>query len=244
MFCKSCGSQIAEGTKFCSSCGTPVDDVPAQQPVAATAQPVNTVPQPVDTVPQPVNAAPQQPYYGTPQQPYNAAPQQPYYGAPQQPGYQFNNQGFVQQLPMNWFKFVIYFQLFANAVLNLIHAVVSLTGAQYGGGYMTSLVYSFYGGLKVLDVIYGICLIAIVAIALFSRFRLAAFKKDAITWLMVTYALNVIVPVIYIIVAAGVLGVGVADVLDASTIGSIVGSIALIICSAIYFGKRKHMFVN
>lgn len=28
MFCKNCGNEIAEGTKFCASCGAPVDEAP------------------------------------------------------------------------------------------------------------------------------------------------------------------------------------------------------------------------
>ncbi len=43
MFCKNCGAQLTDGTKFCSSCGTPVD-APAQ-PVAPvqTEAPVQPV---------------------------------------------------------------------------------------------------------------------------------------------------------------------------------------------------------
>ncbi|MBQ7779555.1 MAG: zinc-ribbon domain-containing protein [Clostridia bacterium] len=35
MFCKQCGAQLGEGTKFCQQCGTPtesVNETPAQQP--------------------------------------------------------------------------------------------------------------------------------------------------------------------------------------------------------------------
>ncbi len=239
MFCKSCGTSLANGAKFCSTCGATVEETPVQQPVAASTPPVNTMPQ------QPYNAAPQQPYNAAPQQPYNAAPQQPYNAAPQQPNaYQFNNQGVVQQLPMNWFKFVIYFQLFANAVLNIVAAVLTFTGSHYGGGYSASLIYAFYPNLKTIDIIYGIFCIVLACIAIFARFRLAAFKKDAITWLMTTYAANIIVPIIYVILVASTIGVSASDVLDASSASSIVTSTVLIICSSIYFNKRKHMFVN
>ena len=33
---------------------------------------------------------------------------------------------------MAWFKFIIYFQLFANAALNLIIAFIWITGLHYG----------------------------------------------------------------------------------------------------------------
>ncbi len=32
MFCKNCGKQLAEGTKFCDGCGAPIESAPAQQP--------------------------------------------------------------------------------------------------------------------------------------------------------------------------------------------------------------------
>lgn len=246
MFCQSCGTQLPEGVTFCSNCGAPVADSTAQQPAAA--QPVSTVPQPTaapqqpyNAVPQPVNTVPQP--TAAPQQPYNAAPQQPYYGAPQQPNaYPFNNQGFVQQLPMNWFKFVIYFQLFANAVLNLINAIMYFTGLHYGGGYMTAAVYMFYGGLKPLDIVTGILTIGLVAIAIYTRFRLSGFKKNAIMCLMITYGANILVALIWLIGVVAITGVG--EVIGASTIISLVGNIVLIILSAVYFNKRKHLFVN
>ena len=36
MYCKNCGSEIADGSKFCSQCGTPVDTVPKAAPVQAS----------------------------------------------------------------------------------------------------------------------------------------------------------------------------------------------------------------
>lgn len=41
--CSKCGAVMAPGVKFCASCGTPVGEVPAQQPVAAVQQPVAQV---------------------------------------------------------------------------------------------------------------------------------------------------------------------------------------------------------
>lgn len=82
MICKSCGKEIAPGTKFCMSCGAP-----APEQTQSYQQPqYNAPPQPQYTAPQQPYGAPQQPYYGAPQQPYGA-PQQPYYGAPQQAGF-------------------------------------------------------------------------------------------------------------------------------------------------------------
>lgn len=55
MFCRNCGSQLADGAAFCGNCGTKVE----------------------------VQAAPQQPVYEAPQEPVYEAPQEPVYVAPQ-----------------------------------------------------------------------------------------------------------------------------------------------------------------
>ena len=96
VFCQNCGAQLSEGTKFCPSCGTPVQAVETPEPVQQEAVPVIAAapaPEPVQVAtpaavmekePVPQQPEPQQPAY---QQP---APQQPVYQqpAPQQPVYQ------------------------------------------------------------------------------------------------------------------------------------------------------------
>ena len=39
MFCSNCGAQCADGTKFCQSCGTPLNAAPAPEATAAPAAP-------------------------------------------------------------------------------------------------------------------------------------------------------------------------------------------------------------
>lgn len=46
MFCRSCGTQLPDGTAFCANCGTKVEVQPAPQPAfEAPQQPVYTAPQ-------------------------------------------------------------------------------------------------------------------------------------------------------------------------------------------------------
>lgn len=52
MFCKNCGTQLFDGTKFCSACGAPQDTAPVEQSVQPT-QPT----------------APVQNFQGTPERP-------------------------------------------------------------------------------------------------------------------------------------------------------------------------------
>lgn len=58
MFCKNCGSQLADDAVFCGNCGTKVEAQAAPQPAyTAPQQPAYTAPQPTYTAPQPAPAA-------------------------------------------------------------------------------------------------------------------------------------------------------------------------------------------
>lgn len=119
MICSKCGNNIDNGTKFCSSCGTPIaaaqNTAPAnpQPPQAPQAQPVNPNPQQGNTTyQQPINPAPQQQNntyqqtqnpqpnpttqgYSNAQQPQQNPQQNYQQNYQQQPNY--NNQGFQSQ---------------------------------------------------------------------------------------------------------------------------------------------------
>ena len=110
MFCQYCGSQIPDGSAFCSACGS-------KQQVVQQPQPAPTYQQPQQTY--------QQPVYQQPQQAYQQAP------AYQQPAYQ-------QPMPgMKWHKFVCVL-LWLSAIGNLYNGITNMGGyAQmqklYGG---------------------------------------------------------------------------------------------------------------
>ena len=75
---------------------------------------------------------------------------------------------------MRWFKFLIYFSLFAGALLNLGNAVIYLTGSGYDG--KADLVWAFFDGLKGLDTFMGIACILIAIFQVFTRFKLSSFS--------------------------------------------------------------------
>lgn len=78
MFCRKCGTQLADGALFCGNCGTKVETeaAPQQSAYDIPQQPAYDVPQ------QSAYDVPQQNTYTAPQPSY--APQQPVYVAPQQ----------------------------------------------------------------------------------------------------------------------------------------------------------------
>ncbi len=149
-------------------------------------------------------------------------------------------------LPMKWFKFVIYFQLFANAVSNGINAIVMLIGSHYGA--VADRVYNIIGGMQVFDVVMGIILLGIVGLALYARSRLKNFCKNGPKMYYAVFTGNVIWSVVYmlgaeILVRGSVVG---ADYQPdyGSMVSSVVSTVIMLACSVVYFNKRKHLFVN
>ena len=215
MFCQKCGAQLLDSSAFCPSCGASTN---GQQPTYQSQQP-------------PVQ--PQQPSYA---QTENARP------AYSQPDAQ---QAAAPALPMGWFKFMIYFALFAGAVLNFVTAIQMLTGSQYGDS--KDLVYAFFGSLKTIDVLMGIVLLGLVAFTIFVRFQLAGFKANGPKMLYILYVAVLAFNILYLILVASAIsksGMGIGDLLSGSVIGTLIGSAVMLIVNKIYFDKRKALFVN
>ena len=241
MFCRFCGNEIPEGGQFCANCGKAVEAGAAAQPgeqQTDTSQPDGQ---------QGYNTQPgrQQEYTSQPggQQPYNTfqtGGQQPY------PQVQVNP---VQNHPMAWFKFIIYFQLFANMVLMLYNVLHGFLGIAYGDD--ADLIYAICPGLKAVDVIYGFICIALIAGAFIVRQRLAHYKKNAPMQYIVFVAAVLVLGLLHTIAGVAVIGAtvpyaaeaGVVDVAG-NILGTVVGAAIFIPVNYIYFNKRKELFVK
>ena len=218
MFCHNCGTQLDDGVAFCHNCGTAIQKPPAAQP--APQQPVYQ------------QTAPQQPVY------QQSVPVQPVY---QQPVYQ-QPVIFMEAPPMKWFKFLIYFYLWAEAVLNIIGGIGILTGASYQG--QADLVYTLIDGLKGFDIFIGLYSIALAGFGIFVRFRLAGYKKNGPLMIMIQYIAVAALALIYIIGMNAIVPSYIMEFVDLTSMYSnLVLSIVFVIVNHIYFKKRAHMFV-
>ena len=157
----------------------------------------------------------------------------------QQPQYQ---QPLAPEPKMKWFKFIIYFGLFAGALVNFLSGFSLLTGSIYEGD--AELVYAFFDELESIDTLVGIALIALAAFGVFVRFRLSGFYQNGPALLNATYIAAIVISIVYLMGVSSVLG-DFAEGMDFSSyISSVVSSIAMVIINTIYFKKRKHLFVN
>ncbi|MGO5077628.1 hypothetical protein ACTQ3J_07365 [Oscillospiraceae bacterium LCP25S3_E3] len=153
--------------------------------------------------------------------------------------------GYASGYPMAWFKFLIYFMLFANAAINIFTAVTYLTGSVYLGEDMTmsdvEALYMFYPTAKMIDVVYGVLLIALAAYAIFTRFQLSGFKRRGPFLFILMYVLNLVIGLLYSISIMFTLGAGPLDYISLAP--SIITSVVMIFVNVVYFRKREELFV-
>ncbi len=147
-------------------------------------------------------------------------------------------------LRMTWYKFLIYFALFAGATINTLYGFVFLTGGIYEvesqGQWTAEQIYSYYGeGLQILDIMRGLFMLGFSVFQIILRYKLAHFKPDAPKLLYINVALMTGGSFLYRILSACITGK-----FSASSVISFVGGILLLIFNIKYFEKRKHLFVE
>lgn len=143
---------------------------------------------------------------------------------------------------MGWYKFLIYFALFAGAFFNVCYAVLYMTGSIYETEQIDPLtVYSLYPGVKAVDIVYGILLLVLAVFMIVTRFQLSGLKKNGPKMIVALYGLNIAIAIIYAILISCT-----TDYMafDASTVGQCVIPIVMAIVNKVYFDRRKDIFVN
>ncbi len=149
---------------------------------------------------------------------------------------------------MKWYHFLIYFALWAGAILNSISGFVYLSGYLYGE--YADIVYDMFPSLYLLDQIAGVCFIALGVFALYVRRALRKFKAAAPSLLTALYVTNIICSVLYPILIAWILDIEFAKLLEGNAnmpstlLPSIITSFILTIANYIYFKKREDLFIN
>ena len=142
---------------------------------------------------------------------------------------------------MKWHKFLMVVMII-GAIFTAIDGISKITGTEYAShGLDAERVYSTYPGLKNCDTVYGIVLIALGVFQFVVRNRLNQFRANGPFSLKIMYGISIVAGVIYIIWASAVTGV---NLFDSSNMGSIGGSIVLLIINSVYYSKRSELFVN
>lgn len=200
---------------FCSSCGTQLEEGTLFCPNCG------------NPVEQPQAASTAQ-----------AQPQAPVKPAPQFDG---STQYYTPQpiLGLKWANFLGYFALWAGALGSLVVGIQYITGLIYGGD--ADLVYDYFSGLQIIDIIYGICAIATVALSVITALSIIKRKKQAGMLVCLNYIVQAAVVFVYTIAESIVIHSfgGVSTMIIV-----VIVSIVMIFVNRVYFNNRRDVFVN
>ncbi len=146
----------------------------------------------------------------------------------------------AQKYKLKYYKFLIYFFLWASAILTFAAGILQLSGLVWElSGVAAAEIYAVMPAYRVVDISYGGMQILVAIMTIVARFKLARFKKSAPVFYIILLVISMIMPIIYAIASAIILEVGFLEIFDfAGCIGNIIG----IIVNSIYFGKRKSLF--
>ena len=143
-------------------------------------------------------------------------------------------------LPMNWYKFLIYFFLWVSAAVNI------MSGVQYILGGQTEEMLEAFPILSTIDLFYGVLTLGMGALALFTRFALANYRKNApaLTVGLFTYGLVISLGYNALVLS---LTFSAYDPVELIITGMSAGTLvmlnlALIVCNHLYFKKRRRLF--
>ena len=216
MYCRFCGTKIPDNVKFCPECGANLAPVPSAAPEesAPAAPAAPEIPTPYDPTP------------------YDPAP----YSAD---SFASADVAAAPQRGMKWFKFIIYFQLWAGMLVNLVTAGKYFTGAYYEGN--AEMVYRFFPALQPLDIVMGVVCLALAVYAVVVQRALAKFRAKGPMMYYLMFIVNTAVTVLSLLIASIIIG---QSAFTAEVAGSIIGSIVMLFVNIPYFNNRKHLFVN
>ena len=144
-------------------------------------------------------------------------------------------------LPMKWHKFLIYFALWAGAILNGISGISTLFSC-LGGEY--AAVYDAYPALLGLDIFSSLCLIGISVFQFITRNALARLSRKAPQMVVWLYASTVILSVLQVVAVWLVSGVGLSYVMTPDMWLILIEGALMTWANQVYYRKRAAMFVH
>ena len=147
--------------------------------------------------------------------------------------------------PMKWYKFLIYFALFASAVLNTMSGISYMLGTIHGDILFIGSIYESYPALRIVDIVYGLLLIGVAIMAIYTRLQLAYYREKGPMCLYILYSATMALTVISFVSTSLVVQGANYTMLTLlyDTIPSLVVSAVTLVLNIVYFRKRKELFV-
>ena len=144
-------------------------------------------------------------------------------------------------LPMNWYKFLIWIALWISAAVNIMFGFRYITS-----GAQTEEMLAAFPILATVDLFYGVLTLGMGVLALITRFALANYKKNAPTLIVGLYTYGLVISLGYNAIVLGITS-STYEPVDLIITGMSVGvtviiNAALVGCNYVYFKKRKRLF--
>lgn len=222
MRCVECGKEIPERERCCSFCGA----VQHTHTYTHLSSSTPTTTHCVKCGKLLSRYATKCCYCGAVQSPSNSptAPSAFNCSSPQPPYYS------QKELPMKWYKFLIYFYLFANAIEYFYNFIMSVNNATI-----------FTNDRRLGDLVFAVFYLGMAVYSLITRNALAKYKEIGPRLLLGSYIIIAIASVINILVFSDRLS-GTSDDIFIALLISVFTELIMYACNAAYFKKRDHLF--
>ena len=149
----------------------------------------------------------------------------------------------VSGLSMRWHLFLAHLGLYVFGVGLILMGILILVGMQYlAQGLVPGAVYGSFVTLNILDVIYGVLLIALGVLCFFTRSWLAAFRRKGPMALYCVYAGAIACAVLYSVLSSWAVGTPANRLFGLRELAPLAGMAAGVALNAVYYKKRDFLF--
>ena len=151
------------------------------------------------------------------------------------------NEYSTRKFGMVWFKFLIYFGLWAGGISNILSGILYAAGHFSNNAETDELLFDYFPELKPAVIASGIFIIILGLFIIFTRFALAQYRKFAPMCLYIVYGANLVFNIVFATIVTAITGINAFDV---PTITQLIIAAAMLIINLFYFKKRKDLFVR
>lgn len=144
------------------------------------------------------------------------------------------------EYPMKWYKFAVYFQLFAFAALNVLQGIMHLMGFIFGYG-KASVIVERYPELKIVDIIMAVFAFLVAILCLVDRQLLWHYKVQGPKIYLLVMALSGVQNFLYSALSSIVIRLPIFRQYD---IGGLISTIVIVILCRNYFKERAALFTE
>ena len=147
-------------------------------------------------------------------------------------------------LPMKWHKFLIYFALWAGAILNGISGIQMLSGALHTDNLMLWGLYGLSTGLRAFYIVSGVFSFGLGVFQICTRMSLARLSRRGPRMAVWNYALSFILNALTILLASVLFGMPINALMDWSMWLILIGGALMTWANQVYYRKRAKLFVH